>query len=64
MVFGLCGGGRAVFHDVEFPCAGVSLVKVLESYYAFVWLRLLVGFRWCCAVSYLDGLSICAQFVV
>ena len=21
VAFGLCGGGRAVFHDVEFPCA-------------------------------------------
>ena len=29
VVFGLCGGGRAIFHDVEFPCA--------EWWLAYLW---------------------------
>ena len=65
VVFVLYGGG-AVFHDVEFLCAEWWLAylwsRSLE--YAFVWLRLLVGFGWWCTVSYLDGISVCAQFAV
>ena len=31
VVFGMCGGGHAVFHDVEFPCA--------EWWLAYLWTR-------------------------
>ena len=56
--FGLCGGG-AVFHDVEFLCAEWWLAYLRSRSWSLnMRLCLLVGFGWCCAVSYLDGLSV------